>query len=108
MVSEVIPSAEATSSAGALRRRALLPWPLLGIVLAAIVLAAVFALAGTSWLERPAVAAWRTVCLAITVQALPFLLLGTALSGAINAFVPAALFTKVLPRRPALAVPVAG
>ncbi|XDO64458.1 permease [Streptomyces sp. RLB1-33] len=76
--------------------------------MAAIGLAAVLALAGTSWLERPAVAAWRTVCLAITVQALPFLLLGTALSGAINAFVPAVLFTKVLPRRPALAVPVAG
>ncbi|MFF1303716.1 permease [Streptomyces sp. NPDC058307] len=107
MVSEVIPSAEATSSAGAQRRRAL-PWPLVGGVLAAIGLAAVLTLAGTSWPQRPAVAAWRTVCLAITVQALPFLLLGTALSGAINAFVPAALFTKVLPRRPALAVPVAG
>jgi uncharacterized membrane protein YraQ (UPF0718 family) len=107
MVSEIIPSAEATSSSGALRRRAL-PWPVLGIVMAAIGLAAVLALAGTTWLERPAVAAWRTVCLAITVQALPFLLLGTALSGAINAFVPAALFSKMLPRRPALAVPVAG
>ncbi|MEU2736071.1 permease [Streptomyces sp. NPDC007095] len=102
-----MPSVEGTASPGTLRRRAL-PWPLVVIVLASIGLAAVLALAGTSWLERPAVAAWRTVCLAITVQALPFLLLGTALSGAINAFVPAALFTKVLPRRPALAVPVAG
>jgi uncharacterized membrane protein YraQ (UPF0718 family) len=54
------------------------------------------------------VQAWRTVCLAITTQALPFLLLGTALSGAINAFVPARAFTKVLPRRAAFAVPVAG
>ncbi|OIJ87085.1 hypothetical protein BIV23_43260 [Streptomyces monashensis] len=69
---------------------------------------AVLLLAGTRWLNQPAVQAWRTVCLAITVQALPFLLLGTALSGAINAFVPAELFTRVLPRRAALAVPVAG
>lgn len=52
--------------------------------------------------------AWRTVALAVTVRALPFLLLGTALSGAINAFVPARVFTRVLPRRPVLAVPVAG
>ncbi len=107
MASLVIPSVEGTSSSGALRGRAL-PWPLVVVVLAAIGLAAVLALVGTTWLERPAVAAWRTVCLAIAVQALPFLLLGTALSGAINAFVPAALFSKMLPRRPALAVPVAG
>jgi len=86
-------------------------WPLsvgaVGIV-AAAGLAAVLALTGVGLLNAPAVAAWRTVCLAITVQALPFLLLGTALSGAINAFVPADLFTRILPRRPALAVPVAG
>ncbi|GGW15997.1 permease [Streptomyces capoamus] len=64
--------------------------------------------AAAPWLHHPAVQAWRTVCLAITVQALPFLLLGTALSGAINAFVPADLFTRVLPERAVLAVPVAG
>ena len=34
------------------------------------------------WMDEPVVQAWRTVCLAITVQAVPFLLLGTALSGA--------------------------
>lgn len=65
-------------------------------------------LAGTGWADHPAVQAWRTVCLAITVQALPFLLLGTTLSGAINAFVPADLFARVLPKRAAVAVPVAG
>jgi uncharacterized membrane protein YraQ (UPF0718 family) len=59
-------------------------------------------------MEQPAMQAWRTVALAVTVQALPFLLLGTALSGAINAFVPARVFTRLLPRRPVLAVPVAG
>ncbi|MFI0189659.1 permease [Streptomyces sp. NPDC017082] len=84
------------------------PW-LLGTALALGAGAAVVLLpAGVPWPRPPAVQAWRTVCLAITVQALPFLLLGTALSGAINAFVPADLFTRVLPKRPALAVPVAG
>ncbi|MFF4357417.1 permease [Streptomyces sp. NPDC001604] len=82
------------------------PLPL--VVLTAVAAVAVLSLTGVGWLSRPAVAAWRTVCLAITVQALPFLLLGTVLSGAINAFVPADLFTRILPRRPALAVPVAG
>jgi uncharacterized protein len=74
----------------------------------AVATAAVLVFAATGGLNHPAVPAWRTVCLAVTVQALPFLVLGTVLSGAINAFVPADLFTRVLPRRPALAVPVAG
>lgn len=59
-------------------------------------------------LTDPAFRAWQTICVAITVQALPFLILGTLISGAVNAFVPAAVFSKALPRRPALAVPVAG
>ncbi|MFJ9908178.1 permease [Streptomyces sp. NPDC101152] len=89
--------------------RRLPPQPVvLAAATAVALVAAVAALAGTGWLSRPAFSAWRTVCLAITVQALPFLVLGTVLSGAINAFVPADLFTRVLPRRPALAVPVAG
>ncbi|MHC3473071.1 permease [Streptomyces sp. 7R007] len=100
----VVPHVVAAPPAGppALRAR-VWPWA----AGAAIALAVAGATAA-GWTDRPAVAAWRTVCLAITVQALPFLLLGTALSGAINAFVPADLFTRVLPRRPALAVPVAG
>ncbi|MFF7752561.1 permease [Streptomyces sp. NPDC007971] len=81
-------------------------WPLL-LVGAAVVPGTAVVLLGR-WGDAPAVEAWRTVCLAVTVQALPFLLLGTALSGAINAFVPERVFSRVLPRRPALAVPVAG
>ncbi|MFD9001801.1 permease [Streptomyces sp. NPDC059582] len=81
-------------------------WPLL--LLGAAVLPGAVLFAAGRWMDTPAVQAWRTVCLAVTVQALPFLLLGTALSGAINAFVPARVFTRVLPRRPVLAVPVAG
>ncbi|MFE7760684.1 permease [Streptomyces sp. NPDC057438] len=81
-------------------------WPLL--LLGAAVVPGLALFAAGRWMEDPAVQAWRTVCLSIAVQALPFLLLGTALSGAINAFVPARVFTRLLPRRPALAVPVAG
>ncbi|MEU7057272.1 permease [Streptomyces sp. NPDC046197] len=81
-------------------------WPLL--LLGAAVLPGVVVFVVGRWSDAPALQAWRTVCLAVTVQALPFLLLGTALSGAINAFVPERVFTRVLPRRPVLAVPVAG
>jgi uncharacterized protein len=56
----------------------------------------------------PAVQTWATVFVAICVQALPFLVFGVLLSAAIAAFVPPRLFTAALPRRPALAVPVAG
>ncbi|WP_246113466.1 permease [Streptomyces montanus] len=56
----------------------------------------------------PAMAAWWTVFTAVAVQGIPFLLLGTVVSAAIGAFVPERVFSRVLPRRPALAVPVAG
>ncbi|WP_406130249.1 permease [Streptomyces sp. NBC_00989] len=81
-------------------------WPLM--LLGAAVVPGLLLFVVGRWLDAPAVQAWRTVCLAITTQALPFLLLGTALSGAINAFVPARVFTKVLPKRAVFAVPVAG
>ncbi|WP_369230767.1 permease [Streptomyces sp. R21] len=80
----------------------------LALSLGAVVLLDVVLFVVRGWTDQPAVQAWRTVCLAVTVQAMPFLLLGTALSGAINAFVPARVFTRVLPKRPVLAVPVAG
>ncbi|MFJ8112928.1 permease [Streptomyces sp. NPDC096132] len=92
--------------AAAAARRLPRQWPLL-LLGAAVLPGALLVLVGRS-LEEPAVQAWRTVCLAVTVQALPFLLLGTALSGAINAFVPASVFGRLLPKRAALAVPVAG
>jgi uncharacterized protein len=44
---------------------------------------------------------------AIVVQALPFLLLGVTISGAIAAFVPPSALSRALPANPALAVPVA-
>lgn len=56
----------------------------------------------------PAVAAWSTVFVSLVLQALPFLVLGVALSAAITAWVPAERIARLLPRRPALAVPAAG
>ncbi|MFF5970753.1 permease [Streptomyces sp. NPDC012769] len=80
-----------------------------GSVLVAAVLVAV--LAGP-WVEAAfglaAFGAWRTLLVAIVVQGVPFLLLGTVVSAAIGAFVPARVFSRALPRNPVLAVPVAG
>ncbi|WP_398868999.1 permease [Streptomyces mirabilis] len=102
-VAVAVPAAGA--SAGGPRRDWPRHWPLL---LGACALSGPAFYVLSRWMEQPAMQAWRTVALAVTVQALPFLLLGTALSGAINAFVPARVFTRLLPRRPVLAVPVAG
>ncbi|MEU1520479.1 permease [Streptomyces sp. NPDC005811] len=59
-------------------------------------------------LYTPPVAAWWTVFTAVAVQGVPFLLLGTVVSAAIGAFVPERALKRLLPRNPALAVPVAG
>jgi uncharacterized membrane protein YraQ (UPF0718 family) len=58
--------------------------------------------------EGGAVRTWTTIFVAVCVQALPFLVLGVLLSAAIAVFVPASFFARALPRRQALAVPVAG
>ena len=68
---------------------------------------------GQRWLvdlfdDSPALQTGATVFVAIVVQALPFLVLGVVLSGAIAAFVPASFWRRVLPKNKALAVPVAG
>jgi hypothetical protein len=72
----------------------------------------VLALIGQHWLvgvlDVPAVRTGATVFVAVCMQALPFLVLGVLVSGAIAAFVSADALRRVLPRRSALAVPVAG
>jgi uncharacterized protein len=50
---------------------------------------------------------WATMFVGVVVQASPFLVLGVLLSAALTAFVPASFFAKALPKKPALAVPVA-
>ncbi|MBC9728532.1 permease [Streptomyces sp. TRM68367] len=59
-------------------------------------------------LAAPVMQSWMTVFVAVIVQAMPFLVLGVLLSAAIAVFVPPSFFARALPRRPALAVPVAG
>ncbi|MFI6933981.1 permease [Streptomyces sp. NPDC050287] len=59
-------------------------------------------------LSAPVMQSWMTVFVAVVVQALPFLVLGVLLSAAIAVFVPPSFFARALPKRPALAVPVAG
>ncbi|MEO3785080.1 permease [Actinocorallia sp. B10E7] len=60
------------------------------------------------WVTQEGVLAWTTIFIAICVQALPFLVFGVVLSAGITAFVPAEVWSRVLPRRGAAAVPVAG
>jgi hypothetical protein len=48
------------------------------------------------------------VFVAICVQALPFLVFGSAVSAVISTLVPEAFWRRALPRRGVLAVPVAG
>jgi uncharacterized membrane protein YraQ (UPF0718 family) len=81
-----------------------MPWLLLSIVLLLLI--------GRFWIGpqsvSPAVQTWATIFVAICVQAMPFLVFGVAISAAISAFVPASFWTKALPKRPVVAVPVAG
>ena len=83
-------------------------WDLgIGVVGAVFVAAAALRPLLQDLLDRPAVAHWATIFVAITVQAMPFLVLGITVSAAIAAFVPDNFLPRVLPDRPALAVPVA-
>ncbi|MBO0869632.1 MAG: permease [Micromonosporaceae bacterium] len=59
-------------------------------------------------LSAPVARNWMTVFVAVVTQALPFLVLGVLLSAAIAVFVPSGFFARALPKRPAMAVPVAG
>ncbi|MEU4739325.1 permease [Actinosynnema sp. NPDC023658] len=59
-------------------------------------------------LDVPVLRTASTVFVAVCVQALPFLVLGVLISGAIAAFVPASALRRALPSRTALAVPIAG
>ena len=79
----------------------------LGVVVAIVLAAVVLRPVLSRYLDRPAVANWATIFVAIAVQAMPFLVLGVTVSGLIAAFVPAGLLPRLLPDRPAFAVPVA-
>src|SRR4051794_29552479 len=85
-------------------------WHFSSTLVLALLLPLLFGLQGPirRMLSAPVMQSWTTVFVAVLVQALPFLVLGVALSAAIAVFVPASFFARALPKRPALAVPVAG
>jgi uncharacterized membrane protein YraQ (UPF0718 family) len=56
----------------------------------------------------PAVDNWSTIFLSLTLQALPFLMLGVLVSAAVSTLVPSGWFERLLPSSDYLAVPVAG
>jgi uncharacterized protein len=93
----------AASGVGRIRRRET------GVAIVALVVLAAALLRPLleDLLTRPAVAHWATIFVAIAVQAMPFLVLGVAVSAAIAAYVPDGFLPRALPKRPELAVPVA-
>jgi uncharacterized membrane protein YraQ (UPF0718 family) len=58
-------------------------------------------------LGDPRLQQWSTIFIAITVQALPFLVLGTLVSGAVSTLVSPRLLARFLGRRPIVSVPLA-
>lgn len=60
---------------------------------------------GAPFAPEGAAQAWVSLVIGVTVQALPFLVLGVALSAVVTVFIPPAALLRVVPRRQALAVP---
>src|SRR3954452_4061314 len=58
--------------------------------------------------EGQALRNWSTIFVSLTLQSLPFLVLGVVLSAAISALVPARWIANAVPKRTVLAVPAAG
>lgn len=79
----------------------------LAVVVTVVVAAAALRPVLQDLLDRPAIAHWATVFVSIAVQAFPFLVLGVSISASVAAFVRPAALARALPKRPALAVPVA-
>lgn len=82
---------------------------LLGLGFVVVTLLIALRPARETWLSLgPRGDAFLTIAGAIWLQAVPFLALGVAVSAAIAAFVPPRIVARLLPRRAAAAVPVAG
>ncbi|HVE62424.1 MAG TPA: permease [Mycobacteriales bacterium] len=83
-------------------------WPTLELLAFALVAAGLLQPRLAGLFDSPALQTWATIFVSISIQALPFLVLGVTISGLIAAFVPPSFFARVLPNRPVLAVPAAG
>jgi len=81
--------------------------PAAELVAVMLLAAAIFRPSIAGFLESSALRNWSTVFVAITIQAMPFLVGGVIVSGAIAAFVPAGWLSSVLPGRSPFVVPLA-
>jgi uncharacterized membrane protein YraQ (UPF0718 family) len=84
------------------------PLPALEILAVGLVAAVVLRPRFAAVFDDPALQTWSTIFVSITVQALPFLVLGVLISGIIAAFVPPAAIARLMPRSSLLAIPAAG
>ncbi len=78
-----------------------------GVVLVLVIASIVFRRQLGQLLDGPQMQFWLTVFSAICIQAMPFLVLGVVLAGLISGFVKPSLISRLLPRNPVLAIPVA-
>lgn len=85
-------------------RRQLPTLELLALLLVAAVVLRPFL---EGWFDNPALQTWSTIFVSITIQALPFLVLGVVVSGGIAALLPPGWLAKALPKNNAVAVPCA-
>jgi uncharacterized protein len=82
-----------------------LPW--LEIALATLIVLTIARPLYASHLTSAALRAWATIFLSICIQAMPFLVLGVAVSGAIAAFATPEFMARLVPASPIAAVPMA-
>ncbi|MEO9322886.1 permease [Nocardioides sp. C4-1] len=59
-------------------------------------------------LDHPSLSTWSTIFVAIVIQSTPFLVVGVILSAVISALLSERLLSRIIPKNPALGVPVAG
>jgi uncharacterized membrane protein YraQ (UPF0718 family) len=78
------------------------------VILFALMIIALALRNRVSWFENAQLREWSTLFVSVCIQALPFLVLGVVISGLIATFVSPDLVHRILPKRPALAVPTAG
>lgn len=82
--------------------------PIIAFVLAVVASESVVHATGFGGLGHDRLRQWSTVFLAIVLQALPFLVLGTVLAGLVSAYLKPALVARLVPRNPVAAVGAAG
>lgn len=100
-----LPGTPAATRHRASRQGRLAGWAAVAVLLVAVVAREDL----NAWVSsHPRMSAWSTVFVSVSLQSLPFLVLGVGLSAAIAAALPLGKLLAVLPRWQAVAVPVAG